>query len=348
MATREERQRPDALFYETVEKGFVQCRLCGQHCLIGEGKRGVCRVRQNSEGKLVPLAYGILSAMTADPVEKKPLSHFQPGTTTMSIASDGCNLQCPWCQNHHMAQNVRRTRSIRGRSVPPEEVVAVTLAEGCASVSYTYSEPTIHYEYNREVGVLARSRGLKNIFVTNGTMTAEVARDAATAFLDAANVDLKAMRPETYKTLCKGSLDRVLETIRTLHEEGVWVEVTTLIVTGTNDGEEELRDAARFLVSVSPEIPWHLSRYHPANEWTASRTPVSTLRRAREIGREEGLHYVYTGNVWGDEGEHTYCPSCGTLVIRRRGFLATPVGLLPEGGGQCAKCGGKIAGVEMP
>lgn len=339
---------PDARFYEKLETGSVQCRLCSQHCLIRKGKRGVCQVRENRQGQLVPLAYGNLTAMSVDPIEKKPLSHFQPGTMSLSVASDGCNLQCPWCQNYHMAQSVRRSGQIRGRFVPPEDVVAAAEAEGCASISYTYSEPTIHYEYNQDVGRLAHERGIKNVFVTNGVMTAEVARDAAETFLDAANVDLKAMRAETYEKLCKGHLEAVLETIAALHQGGVWVEVTTLVIPETNDDEDELREAARFLASVGPDIPWHLSRYHPAHEWSAPPTPMSTLQRARQIGLEEGLNYVYTGNVRGDDGEHTYCPSCGSLAIRRQGFLAQPVGLRPQGGGVCAKCGATIAGVEMP
>jgi pyruvate formate lyase activating enzyme len=341
-------QKPDALFTETTTTGAVRCRLCGHRCVVRVGKRGICRVRENQSGTLVPLAYGLLTAMSVDPIEKKPMFHFQPGSASMSIASDGCNLRCPWCQNHHMAQAVRRTGAIRGQFVEPGEVVAAALGEGCASVSYTYSEPTIHYEYDRAVGVLARARRLRNVFVTNGLMTAEVARDAAASFLDGANVDLKAMSSATYKKLCRGPLDTVLDAIRTLHDAGVWVEVTTLVVPGTNDGADELRAAARFLASVSPDLPWHLSRYHPDNEWTAPPTPVQALRRAREIGLEEGLRYVYTGNVWGDEGENTCCPGCGAVAIRRRGFSAAPVGLAPGRGGTCATCGARIVGVEMP
>jgi pyruvate formate lyase activating enzyme len=331
--------------------GTIRCNLCGHRCLIRDGHRGVCRVRENRGGVLHPLAYGRLVAVSPDPIEKKPLFHVLPGSFSLSIASLGCNLACRWCQNHHLAQPLRQGGEIRGRVVPPEAVVAAAREEGCASISYTYSEPTIHYEHNRDVGVLARAAGLKNVFVTNGTMTPEAARDAAASFLDAANVDLKAMRPETYRTHCKAGrrgLETVLEAIATLHACGVWVEVTTLVIPGLNDAEAELRDAARFLRGVSPDLPWHLSRYHPDFAWDAPATPVSTLRRAREIGLEEGLRYVYTGNVAPDEGSHTSCPACGAVVIRRRGFTSAPEGLRRDGTGTCARCGERIAGIGLP
>lgn len=326
----------------------VECWLCSHQCTIKEGQLGVCKVRENRGGAVIPLAWGKLLALNPDPIEKKPLSHFQPGTRSLSIASAGCNYQCRWCQNHSMAQSLRRGLPIRGESFSPEVVVELAQSRGCASISYTYSEPTIHYEFNRAVGVLAREQGLKNVFVTNGSMGKDAARDAAESFLDAANVDLKAMRTETYKKHIKAGkrgLEGVLETIETLHRGGVWVEVTTLVIPGLNDSEEELRDAARFIASVSPNIPWHLSRYHPDHDWLdAPATPIATLRRSRELGLDEGLRFVYTGNVWGDPGEHTYCPSCGEMVIRRSSFEATPCNLRRD---RCAACGATIAGVEM-
>jgi pyruvate formate lyase activating enzyme len=345
----------EAMFWQAEgTTGALRCQLCGQRCLIEPGKRGVCRVRENQGGRLRPLAYGKLLALNPDPIEKKPLSHFQPGTRSLSIASAGCNLQCRWCQNHSMAQMVRREEdgSIRGRLVDPRAVVAEALELDCASIAYTYSEPTIHYEHNRAVGVEARAAGLKNVFVTNGMMTADVVKDAAESFLDGANVDLKAMSDETYRRHCKAGrrgLETVLEAIAALWTRGVWVEVTTLVIPGLNDGDDELRAAARFLRDLSADMPWHLSRYHPDNDWSHSPpTPIETLRRAREIGLEEGLRFVYTGNVWGDPGEHTYCPGCQAIVIRRQGYQASPVGMVGDGSGRCANCGAKIAGVEMP
>jgi len=335
----------EAAFYEPeAGTSAVRCGLCGHRCRIEDGERGVCEVRENQGGRLIALAYGRLLAMTADPIEKKPLSHFQPGTRSLSIASASCNLRCPWCQNHHLSDMVRGGGRIRGDFVPPEQVVDEALTQRCASLSYTYSEPTIHYEHNRDAGRLARERGLKNVFVTNGLLTVEAARDAARSFLDGANVDLKAKREATYKKLCKGPLDAVLDSIATLCEEGVWVEVTTLVIPDLNDGEDELKDIASFLVGLSADIPWHLSRYHPDHQWhEAPATPVATLRRAREIGLEAGLHHVYTGNVWGDEGEHTYCPVDGTPLIRRVGYriLENRIG----SGGRCPVCGTEIAGV---
>jgi pyruvate formate lyase activating enzyme len=207
-------------------------------------------------------------------------------------------------------------------------------------------------EYNYAVGVLARERGLGNIFVTNGTMTADVARFAAESFLDAANVDLKAMKGSTYRKHCKAGaqgLETVLDCISALHKAGVWVEVTTLIIPGLNDDDDELRDAARFLVGVSPDIPWHLSRYHPDFRWLSSPpTPVATLRRAHALGREEGLNYVYTGNIWGDDREHTTCPNCQGVLLRRRGFTVDVTGFRGDGSGTCAHCGFHVAGVQLP
>ncbi len=337
----------EAMFYEPEEgTGAVRCGLCGHRCRIELGERGICQVRENRDGRLTALAYGLLLAMTPDPIEKKPLSHFQPGTRSMSIASASCNLSCPWCQNHHLSDMLRRGGRIRGDYVSAEDVVAEAVAQGCASLSYTYSEPTIHYEHNRAVGGVARDKGLKNVFVTNGLMTVEAARDAARTFLDGANVDLKAMSEGTYKKLCKGPLQAVLDCIRTLCDEGVWVEVTTLVIPELNDGADELRRIARFLCALSPDIPWHLSRYHPDHRFNeAAATDVSTLRRARDVGLEAGLRYVYTGNVWGDEGEHTYCPSCGEIAIHRRGFMASTIGI---SGGKCKHCHATIAGIEMP
>ncbi len=337
----------EAMFYEPEASGSaVRCGLCGHRCRIELGEQGICQVRENQDGRLTALAYGLLLALSPDPIEKKPLSHFQPGSRSMSVASASCNLSCPWCQNHQLSDMVRRGGRIGGDYVSPSAVVAEAVAQRCASVSYTYSEPTIHYEHNRAVGVLARAQGLKNVFVTNGLMTVEAARDAARVFLDGANVDLKAMSEGTYKRLCKGPLQAVLDCIRVLCEEGVWVEVTTLVIPGLNDGDDELRAIAQFLCALSPEIPWHLSRYHPDHRFSeAAATEVSTLRRARDIGLEAGLHYVYTGNVWGDDGEHTYCPACGQLAIQRRGFLASPTGIT---GGKCNQCQAVIAGIEMP
>ena len=338
---------PEALFYQREpDAEAVRCLLCAQRCRIQPGQRGVCKVRENQGGTLRAMAYGLLAAMSVDPIEKKPLCHFQPRSRSLSIASAGCNLACPWCQNHHLSDAIRRHGEIEGDFVAPEQVVEAALARSCASISYTYSEPTIHYEHSREVGIRARAAGLRNVFVTNGLMTVEAVHDAARGFLDAANVDLKAMREETYRRQCQGPLAGVLDCIRAMHAEGVWLEVTTLVIPGLNDGAEELRDAARFLRSLGPDVPWHLSRYHPAHRWNdAPSTSVDTLRRAREIGLGEGLRYVYTGNVWGDDGEHTYCPGCGRVAIRRHGFVAEPEGMRD---GRCTHCQTVIAGVEMP
>ena len=300
-----------------------------------------CGVRENRGGRLMTHAYGPIIAAHVDPIEKKPLYHFLPGTSSFSIAAAGCNFRCGFCQNWEISQAPRDGRpGGRGPDTSPDEVVRSALGHGCRSISYTYTEPTIFFEYALATAVPARAAGLANVFVTNGYMTAE-ALDALHPYLDAANVDLKSFRDETYKKVCGAHLQPVLDSIRHLRTLGIWVEVTTLVVPEMNDGEDELRAIARFLAGLDPAIPWHISRFHPDYEYAGSRpTPVGTLRRARAIGREEGLAYVYVGNVAG-EGEDTLCPGCRRTLIRRRGFGIESDELVA---GKCPSCGTAIAG----
>jgi pyruvate formate lyase activating enzyme len=334
----------EASFYAPAGNRRVRCALCALRCSIAEGRLGVCRVRENRGGRLLSLSYGMLTSAASDPIEKKPLFHFMPSSRSFSVATAGCNLQCPWCQNHDLSQFPRRERSMGRFSswTPPERIVKLALSQGCGSVSYTYSEPTIFYEYARDIGRLARKRGLRNVFVTNGMMTPEVIEDA-TCFLDGANVDLKGATRSFYRKHCKGSLDAVLESIRTMHRLGMWVEVTTLVIPGQNDSDGDLGFMAEFIASVSIDIPWHVSRFHPDNEWLAlPRTPLDTLRRAAGAGRKAGLRYIYMGNVPGEGFEDTRCPRCDSLLIRRMGFHATVKGM---DHGRCASCGFAPAGV---
>jgi pyruvate formate lyase activating enzyme len=334
----------EASFYSPMKNRRVRCGLCALRCSIAEGKRGACRVRENRGGRLLSLSYGMLTSAATDPIEKKPLFHFLPSSSSFSVATAGCNLRCPWCQNHDLSQLPRRERSA-GRFAswtPPERVVKLALSRGCSSVSYTYSEPTIFYEYAREIGRLARKKGLWNVFVSNGMMTPEVLEDAV-CFLDGANVDLKGASRDFYKKYCRGSLDAVLESIRTMHRLGMWVEVTTLVIPGHNDSDKDLGFMADFIASVSVDIPWHVSRFHPDNEWLAlPRTPVETLKRAAHLGRKSGLRYIYMGNVPGGGFEDTRCPRCDSLLISRRGFYASLSGMRD---GTCASCGYAPAGV---
>jgi len=332
----------EAMFFAPLEGGRVKCFLCPHQCVIAPGKFGICGVRQNLKGRLVTHVYGQVIAAHVDPIEKKPLFHFLPGTRAFSIATIGCNFQCPFCQNWQISQASKSGwPHIPGEKLAPEEVVAAALRSHSRSISYTYTEPTIFFEYAYDTARLASQQGLKNNFVTNGYISAE-ALEAISPYLDAANVDLKSFREEFYRRFCKARLQPVLDTIYRMKKLGIWLEVTTLIIPGENDSPEELKDIARFLKSIDPNIPWHISRFHPDYQLTDKEaTPLQTLRQAYQIGREEGLAYVYLGNVLG-EGEDTYCPTCQRVVIRRFGFFNIEIHLE---GGRCAYCGQPIAGV---
>jgi pyruvate formate lyase activating enzyme len=331
----------EAMLADAGEGGHVICRLCAHRCNVAPGRFGTCGVRENRGGTLVTHAYGELVAVHVDPIEKKPLYHFLPGTTSMSIAAAGCNFKCGFCQNWEISQ-ARDAGPGRGpgRETAPEAVVRAALDQGCRSISYTYTEPTIFFEYAYDTAKLAREAGLANVFVTNGYMTAD-ALASIRPYLDAANVDLKAFKDETYKKVCGARLQPVLDSILLMRKLGIWVEVTTLVVPGMNDGEDELRDIARFLADVDPTLPWHISRFHPDYRYTeAPPTPVAVLRRAREIGREAGLAFVYVGNV-AREGEDTLCPGCGRTLVKRRGFGIEANAIAS---GACPSCGATIAG----
>jgi pyruvate formate lyase activating enzyme len=334
----------EALLYDRLDDNEVRCRLCGHRCVIADGRRGICGVRENRGGVLHSLVYGRLVARHIDPIEKKPLFHFLPGSLSYSIATVGCNLRCRFCQNADIAQMpADRGGAIIGETATPAEIVDAAGREGCRSISYTYTEPTVFFEFALETARLARGRGLRNVFVTNGYMTPE-AIELLAPVLDAANVDLKGFTRKYYKGICGADLEHVQESLRRMRGAGIFVEVTTLIVPGLNDDPAELAALAGFLASdLGPDTPWHISRFHPTYRLTdRPPTPVATLHRAHAIGRAAGLRYVYVGNVPGDEGESTRCPGCGALLIERRGFRVGEVRLRD---GRCAGCGTAIEGV---
>lgn len=333
----------EALFYEKGEGNQVRCGLCCHRCRIQEGWRGICGVRENRGGALYSLVYGLLVAENVDPVEKKPLFHFLPGSSSYSISTVGCNFRCLHCQNFSISQfpHLNGNR-IAGSPRTPEEVIGAARRTGCRSISYTYVEPTIFYEFARDCSVLAHEQGIKNIFVSNGYMTPEVTRDLAPV-LDGINIDIKAFTDEFYVKVSKARLQPVLDNVRLMHELGVWVEVTTLIIPGWNDSEDELREIARFVKSVDPAIPWHVTAFRPTYKMTdRGPTPAATLTKARNIGLDEGLLYVYEGNIAGSGGENTYCPSCKAGVIDRYGFS---IGDIRMTAGQCDNCGALLHGV---
>ncbi len=332
----------EAMLYEKLEGGHVRCALCSHRCKIAPAKRGVCGVRENREGTLYTLVYGPVIAASVDPIEKKPIYHLYPGSESYSIAAVGCNFRCSFCQNHEISQMPREEGRIAGREMTPREVVNGAISSSSKSISYTYTEPTIFFEFARDAARLAREEGLTNIFVTNGFMTEE-ALEAATEWLDAANVDLKSFRDEFYRRHCGARLDPVLETLRGMKKRGIWVEVTTLVIPTLNDDEGELREIAAFVRSLGDDVPWHVSRFFPRYQTqNLAPTPVKTIDRALEIGRKAGLKHVYGGNVPGSESDNTYCSHCKNLLIGRQGYVIRAYNLA---GSKCNRCGTTLAGI---
>lgn len=334
----------EAMFYEQAGDDRVRCSLCRFRCLIGNGSRGICAVRENRDGVLYSLVYGKLCAEHVDPIEKKPLFHVIPGTRSYSIATVGCNFHCRHCQNYSISQ-VERNELIRGKVQTPQETVQRAVDNDCRSISYTYTEPTISFEYAYDTARLAQEAGLKNIFVTNGYITREALATIA-PFLDAANIDLKGFSEGFYKDIVHARLSEVLDSIIEYRKQGIWIELTTLIISGLNDFDEELKGIADFIVTnLGADTPWHVSQFYPTYKLTdRPRTPVSTLRKAREIGIAAGLRYVYEGNVPGEGGENTRCPSCSTLLIKRYGYTIESNRVR---NGACPDCGTAIAGIGL-
>lgn len=332
----------EAMFYSPLEGEKVQCHLCNHRCVISPSQKGICGVRENREGKLFSLIFGRAISMNVDPIEKKPLFHLLPGSTSFSIATVGCNFRCLQCQNHEISQMPRDGKRIDGSLVPPSQIVSLAKEYQCQSISYTYTEPTIYFEYAYETAVLASREGIKNIFVTNGYMTEEALKTIH-PYLDGANVDLKGFQERFYKEVCGARLEPVLENLRFMRELGIWVEITTLVIPTLNDSEEEFEKIAQFILSLGTEVPWHLSAFYPTYKMlNLPRTPATTLHRARKIGIKTGLRYVYCGNIPGQEGEDTFCPQCGQSVIERVGFRVTRNDVIK---GECGHCHATIEGV---
>lgn len=331
--------RKEAALYTKLPDKKVECFLCNHRCKIADSKYGFCGVRQNIDGTLYSRVYGEVIASQVDPIEKKPLYHFFPGSNAYSIATIGCNFRCGFCQNWQISQASKRREDLGGYELKPEEVVREAKRYKCKSISYTYTEPTVFFEYAYDTARLAKKGGLYNNFVTNGYMTKE-ALDAVKPYLDAANVDLKFFKDETYQKICGARLEPVLDSISSMKKMGIWLEITTLLVPGLNDSKQELKDIAGFIAGVGAEIPWHISRFHPDYKYTdLEPTPLSTLKKAREIGQEAGLRYVYLGNV--AEDTDTYCYHCKELLIKR-GYLYTLS--LNLDGDKCPKCGRAVEG----
>lgn len=324
----------------------IRCFLCNWRCLIPEGGLGHCRVRKHINGTLYSLNFDKVCAANPDPIEKKPLFHFQPGSQAFSIAAPGCNFQCSFCQNWQISQ-MPQQGILDGSAYAPSLIVNEALRSGCTSIAYTYTEPTIFMELCDETARLARQNGLANVFVSNGFMTTE-AVDFCRDWLDAINIDIKAFTEDFYNELCRGRLQPVLDTIRYIaRQTKIWMELTTLIIPGKNDSDDELRSIAEFIAKeASPDIPWHISRFYPQYKMIDNvPTRSETLQRAWKIGKDAGLKYIYIGNMPAMEAESTYCHQCGALLIERTGYH---IGAIKLHEGRCIKCDTPMAGINLP
>ena len=332
----------EAMLYEKLEGRQARCNLCAHRCTIKPDRRGICGVRENRNGILYSLVYGTLIAVNIDPIEKKPFFHVCPASKSYSIATVGCNLSCEFCQNHDISQMPRSTRMITGEDLSPMEIADRAKKSGSKTIAYTYTEPTIYFELAYDTAKIAVENGLKNVFVTNGFMTAEAIETIA-PYLTAANVDLKSFRDEFYKKRCGARLNPVLGSLKKMKEMGIWVEITTLLIPALNDSDEELKDIAQFIAGLGKETPWHISRFHPQFKMlNVPVTSISSLHKAVEIGKQAGLKYVYSGNVPGDERENTKCFNCGNLLIERYGFRIVSINIK---GNKCSKCEIELEGV---
>ncbi|MDP6457857.1 MAG: AmmeMemoRadiSam system radical SAM enzyme [Candidatus Bathyarchaeota archaeon] len=335
----------ESRFYEAFSENAIRCTICPHKCVIQVGKRGFCNVKENQNGRLVSLTYGQLSSIAIDPIEKKPLAHFLPGSTSFSISSVGCSFTCPWCQNWHISTS--KPGEITTCYTSPREVVAMALRQECASIAYTYNEPVINLDYIEDVARSAREKDIKNVLVTNGYISRE-ALAKVVDIIDAANVDWKAFNASFYRKYCAGNLQDVLDATVELKHNGVHVEVTFLVIPGTNDDKDETQAMARFIVTeLGPDIPLHLSRFFPHHEFRhLPSTPIETLYKAREIALDEGVRYVYVGNVSLDEYGDTFCHGCGEKVIERRGYSISGWHLNAEN--RCLNCEEDIPIVGKP
>jgi len=327
----------DAILYEKVDDR-VKCGVCNRRCLIPEGKRGFCLTRENRDGKLYTLIYAAVSSSAVDPIEKKPLFHFYPGSFVYSLGTVGCNFRCKHCQNWNISQAI--IDEAYTVDITPEEAIETTKRYNCRSIAWTYNEPTIWLEYTLDCAELAHKDDIKTVYVTNGYMTEETL-ELLSPLLDAANIDLKGMSDEFYKTVCSAKLQPVLDSIQWMHDAGIHIEVTNLIIPGYNDSEDDIKALVKFMVEeVGVEVPLHFTRFYPHYKMKdVSPTPAETLLKARELALEEGMRYVYVGNIPGLSEENTYCYNCGELLIQRYGFQINKMNLKK---GRCPSCNAKI------
>jgi pyruvate formate lyase activating enzyme len=332
----------EAMFYEKIGGGAIKCTLCPRNCVLSDGMMGFCRARRPKDGKHYSLVYGNPTAVNVDPIEKKPLFHFLPATHAFSIATAGCNFRCKYCQNWQISQS--SPEETTNYYLPPETVVKKAIEYKCPTIAYTYTDPAIFYEYMLDTSKIAKIRGVKNIFHSNGSLNPEPAEKIA-GYLDGANIDLKGFTQEFYSEIPEGYLETVLNTLKTLKKKGVWVEITNLVVPTLNDDLDKIKEMSVWVKeNLGLDTPIHFSRFHPQYKLrNLPSTPVSTLEKAREIAMSVGLNYIYVGNVPGHSAESTYCPKCKKPVILRRGYTILEINL--DAQGSCKHCDNPIAGV---
>jgi pyruvate formate lyase activating enzyme len=328
-------------YFTSLDGGNIQCELCPHRCRVAKGKRGICRVRENRDGKYYSLVYGNPCAVHLDPIEKKPLFHILPGTTSFSLATAGCNFHCKFCQNWEISQAA--PEDVYSFEVPLELMVKRAKEVGARSVAYTYAEPTIFYEYMIDIGILAKKSGLLNVYHSNGFINPVPLKNLCKV-LDAANIDLKGFTENFYRELCSGELNPVLETLKTLKQEKVHLEITNLIIPTKNDEMSMVKEMCLWVKKeLGADTPIHFSRFYPLYKLkTLPQTPVSTLDKARAVALSTGLEYVYVGNVPGHGGENTFCPNCKKMVIQRTGYMVGEINLRA---GKCRYCGKPIPGI---
>ncbi len=326
----------ECILYRKLQKEKVRCLNCAHYCFISEGKRGICRVRENLRGKLYSLNYGKIAACNIDPIEKKPLFHFLPGSSTLSLASPGCNFKCASCQNWQISQVEEK---IPGESLSPEKAVELAQEKNLPSISYTYTEPAIFSEYALESMKLAKKKGLKNAWVSNGFWSKELF-DEVSDYIDAANIDLKSFKDSFYRKYCSARLNPVLENLKRIKKKRIWLEVTTLVIPELNDSEKNLKSIAGFIKKeLGSETPWHVSAFSGEISWKLSGhsdTPLATIEKACRLGKKAGLKYVYGGNI--PKTQNTQCPECGALAVGRTGYFIQRF----DRNGKCSRCGAEL------
>lgn len=322
-------------YFRDLGSGKIECLLCKHHCHISEAKAGVCGININDGGELKTEVYGYPSAINLDPIEKKPLYHFLPNSLSLSIGTVGCNFRCPFCQNWHISQT---SQVDKGRFVSPEMIVDLAVQSGAKSISYTYNEPAIWYPYAKDIGVLAKDAGLKNIFVSSGFESNEVLEDIV-SFIDAVNIDLKSFDKSYYKKILKSDLDGVLDGLRFFAKSPIHLEITTLLIDGVNN--QDIEAISNFISDLDPDTPYHLSAFYPNYKMSDHKaTAKSSLIEAKEVAKKAGLNYIYLGNV--PYSNDTSCPSCGNDLVVRSGYSAKLIGIVD---GKCTQCGKPIKGV---